>query len=121
MSASTFFLILFLGGFGKIPSQNELKDLQNHTASIVYSTDKHVIGKFFKENRTVVPYDSLPQQLVNALIATEDARFYEHEGVDGKSLIRVLIKTIILSDERSGGGSTLSQQLAKNLFGRKVY
>lgn len=121
MSASTFFLILFLGGFGKIPSQNELKDLQNHTASIVYSTDKHVIGKFFKENRTVVPYDSLPQQLVNALIATEDARFYEHEGVDGKSLIRVLIKTIILSDERSGGGSTLSQQLAKNLFGRKDY
>lgn len=117
----TFFAILFLGGFGEIPSEKKLKKIKSQTASLVFSADNSIIGKFFKENRTVVPYDSLPEQLINALIATEDARFYDHKGVDAKSLLRVLIKTIILSDERSGGGSTLSQQLSKNLYGRKDY
>lgn len=117
----TFLATLFLGGFGKIPSKTELLSLKNESASLVLSKSGQPIGKFFSENRTNVAYDSLPETLIQALIATEDARFYEHKGVDGKALIRVLLKTIILNDRKSGGGSTLSQQLAKNLFGRKDY
>ncbi|MEX2380442.1 MAG: transglycosylase domain-containing protein [Vicingaceae bacterium] len=117
----TFFGILFLGGFGEIPSKKELANIQNENASLIYSEDGKLIGKFFASNRTNVPYDSLPEHLVHALIATEDARFYEHEGVDGRSVIRVLLKTLIMGDRSSGGGSTLSQQLTKNFYGRKSY
>lgn len=120
-SLATFFIILFTGGFGKIPTKKDLTNISNETSSLVYSEDKHLIGAYFTENRTNVPYDSLPKHLVNALIATEDARFYEHEGVDSRALVRVLLKTILLQNKRAGGGSTLSQQLAKNLFSRKDY
>ena len=68
-----------------------------------------------------IPYDSIPKHLVNALIATEDARFFEHSGVDIKSLFRVLVKTIIMRDKSSGGGSTITQQLVKNYFPRKSH
>lgn len=118
---ATFFSILFLGGFGEIPTKKELTKIQNENASLVYSEDGKLIGKFFASNRTDVPFDSLPQHLVDALIATEDARFYEHEGVDGRSMLRVLLKTLLMGDRSSGGGSTISQQLSKNLFGRKSY
>lgn len=121
IAISTFLLTLYLGGFGKIPSQSELQELKNENASLIYSDQGKIIGKIYAVNRTNVAYDSIPPFLVEALVATEDARFYEHEGVDTKSLIRVLLKTIILGDKSSGGGSTLSQQLAKNLFGRKKY
>jgi penicillin-binding protein 1A len=120
-AVATFLILLFSGGFGHIPTSSELKDIRQETASRVYSDDGQLIGKFFKENRTQVVYDSLPTHLINALVATEDARFYDHEGIDTRSLIRVLIKTIIMGDRSSGGGSTLSQQLAKNLFGRNDY
>lgn len=120
-AVSTFFTLLFLGAFGKIPSQEELKNLHNESASLVYSNDGKLIGKYFASNRTNISFDSLPPQLINALISTEDARFYEHEGVDGRSMVRVLLKTIVLGNRSSGGGSTISQQLAKNLFGRKNY
>lgn len=119
--AVTFLATLFLGGFGKIPSKTELVALQNEAASLVLAGNNEPIGKFFHENRTNVPYDSLPSHLVDALIATEDARFYEHEGVDARALLRVLVKSILLGNRSAGGGSTLSQQLAKNLFGRKDY
>jgi penicillin-binding protein 1A len=118
---TTFLATLFLGGFGKIPSEAELENLKNESASVVYSREGQLIGKFYAKNRTNVAYDSLPPFLVEQLIATEDARFYEHEGVDSKSLLRVLIKTLLMGDKSAGGGSTLSQQLAKNLFGRKDY
>lgn len=118
---STFIAILYLGGFGKIPSKQDLADLKNENASLVYANNGEVIGKYFSENRTNVSYEALPEHLIQALIATEDARFYEHEGVDPLAMIRVLIKSILLQDRSAGGGSTLSQQLAKNLFGRKDY
>jgi penicillin-binding protein 1A len=121
IALGTFFILLFSGGFGSIPNEKELKDIQNESASLVYASDGSLIGKFFEENRTNLAYDSLPENLINALIATEDARFYEHEGVDGRALFRVLLKTMIMGDRSSGGGSTLSQQLAKNLYGRKDF
>tara|TARA_R110002096_G_scaffold83876_9_gene194197 strand:+ start:1610 stop:3841 length:2232 start_codon:yes stop_codon:yes gene_type:complete len=117
----TFMAILLLGGFGKIPSKAELNSIQNESASLIYSEEGTLIGKFYAQNRTNTVYDSLPQHLINALIATEDARFFEHDGLDKISLLRVLFKTVLIGDKSSGGGSTLSQQLAKNLYGRKDY
>lgn len=107
--------------FGHIYTVEEIKAFENETASLVYSKDDKLIGKFFSQNRTNIRYEQLPASLVNALVATEDARYFEHEGVDSRSLIRVLFKTILLNDERSGGGSTITQQLAKNMYGRKRF
>lgn len=104
--------------FGHIPSEEELRDIDNQTASLVYSEDGYLIGKFFTQNRTNTDFQDLPAHLINALVATEDARFFEHDGVDYRSLLRVFFKSLLLGDDRSGGGSTLSQQLAKNLYGR---
>lgn len=118
---ATFFGILYLGGFGPIPSQKALKNIQNETASLVYDDQGVLIGKYFSQNRTNVPIKQLPPHLINALIATEDARFYKHNGFDQKSMLRVMVKTILMGDKSAGGGSTISQQLAKNLFGRKSY
>jgi penicillin-binding protein 1A len=77
-----------------------------------------VICYFFSENRTNISFEQIPLHLHNALIATEDVRFYNHKGIDVRSLARVFIKTILISDRSSGGGSTITQQLAKNMFGR---
>lgn len=105
--------------FGPLPSEDDLQKIRNATATVVYSADDKVLGKIFTENRTNAKVDDLPQHLLDALVATEDARFYEHEGVDERSMVRVLVKSILLQDESAGGGSTLTQQLAKNLYGRK--
>ncbi|NME66702.1 transglycosylase domain-containing protein [Flammeovirga aprica] len=116
------FILLFLSGaFGTGYSDEELLSYENETASVVYSEDKILIGKFFAENRTNVQFKDLPKHLINALVATEDARYFEHEGVDSRSVLRVLFKSIILGDKSSGGGSTITQQLAKNMYGRKDY
>lgn len=117
----SFFVLLYTGAFGNIPSKAELLDIKNETASVVFSSDGELLGKFFAENRTNIQFPEIPQNLVTALIATEDARFFEHEGVDKRSMFRVVVKTIIMGDRSSGGGSTITQQLAKNLFGRKDY
>ncbi|GIV33285.1 MAG: penicillin-binding protein 1A [Chitinophagales bacterium] len=111
--------LLLHGCIGTIPSEDELKKIKNHTASEVYSADGVLLGRYFIQHRTHVNLASVPPFVIQALIATEDARFYSHQGVDTRSLLRVLVKTILLNDERSGGGSTLSQQLAKNLYPRK--
>lgn len=110
-----------LGLFGHVYSESELRDFKNETASLVLAENGKLIGKFFADNRTNVSYDKLPEGLINALIATEDARYFEHEGVDSRSLLRVLVKSIILRQKGAGGGSTITQQLAKNMFGRKSY
>jgi len=117
----SFFYSVKFGVFGAIPNTEELKDIRNANASLVYSSDNVLLGQFYTENRTNVQYEDLPQHLVDALVATEDARFFEHEGVDQRSMFRVLIKSILLGDRSAGGGSTLTQQLAKNLFGRKDF
>ena len=107
--------------FGRIYTSDELQEFSNETASIVLSDNGIVIGKYFNENRTNVTYNQLPKHLINALIATEDSRYFEHRGVDARSMFRVLFKTILLNNKRSGGGSTITQQLAKNMYGRANY
>ena len=114
-----FFTAIYRGYFGRVPTYNEVAMFQNMEASDVYSADNVLLYRFDKENRLNIPYDSIPKHLVNALIATEDSRFFEHSGVDIKSLFRVLVKTIIMRDKSSGGGSTITQQLVKNYFPRK--
>ncbi len=104
------------GVFGPLPGFEELENPENSLATEIYSADGELIGTFFRENRSNVLYKDLSPNLVNALIATEDRRFENHSGIDLKGLIRVLIKTVFLGNPGSGGGSTLTQQLAKNLF-----
>ena len=111
-------LLIFFGVFGKLPSQEELKELRQAEASLIYDANGVFIGKFYIFDRTKIEYKDFPPYLVNALLATEDERFYEHSGVDTRSLLRVFFKTFLLQDDASGGGSTLTMQLAKNLFGR---
>lgn len=82
---------------------------------------RNLLANILIFDRMPIAYEELPQHLIDALIATEDVRFYDHSGVDYFSLGRVLVKSILLQNESSGGGSTVSIQLAKNLFGRKNY
>jgi penicillin-binding protein 1A len=112
------FALISTGCFGYMPNFEELENPNTNLASEVISSDQVLLGKFYRENRTIVQFDNLPPHLVNALIATEDIRFYDHSGIDAKGLMRVLVRTIILFDRGSGGGSTITQQLAKNLFPR---
>jgi len=116
-----FFVLINAGWFGILPSESELKKIKHETATLVYSSDEVLLGKYFDENRTKIQWEDIPEHLVNALVATEDARFFSHEGIDGRSYLRVFFKTILMGDKSSGGGSTITQQLAKNLFGRNDY
>lgn len=109
------------GLFGQMPSKKELLNYKNARASVVLSAEDELIGKFYSENRTEISFDQIPRHLTEALVATEDARFYDHSGVDTRSLIRVFFKTILFNDRSSGGGSTITQQLAKNMYGRRDY
>jgi len=114
------FLVLVLSGaFGSMPGKSQLEKIQNYTASEVYSSDNYLLGRYYLENRTNTHIEDIPDFFINALIATEDARFYRHKGVDARSMVRVFFKSLLLADRSGGGGSTLTQQLAKNLYGRK--
>ena len=114
-------LLVHFQALGPLPGYPELKAIQNHNASEVYSEDGTLLGKYYVENRTNADFDEISPNIINALIATEDARFFEHGGVDARAAARVLVKSVLLMDESSGGGSTLSQQLAKNLYPRREY
>ena len=107
------------GVSGRLKTKEELLNFKNASASLVLSEEGEVLGKYFFENRTNISFDQIPKPLINALIATEDVRFYEHKGNDARSFFRVLVKTILMNERSSGGGSTITQQLAKNMFGRK--
>ncbi len=107
------------GMSGQLKNADELLNYRNASASRVLSEDGELLGQFFYENRTNISFKQIPQHLIDALIATEDARFYEHRGTDVRSWFRVIFKTILMNDPGSGGGSTITQQLAKNMFGRK--
>jgi penicillin-binding protein 1A len=113
------YLLIIFDAFGPVPSRSRLKKIENHQTSFLYASDGALLGKYYLENRTNVDYDDLPDHLVTALVVTEDERFWEHDGIDWRAMLRVLFKTILKQDRSAGGGSTLSQQLAKNLFGRK--
>ena len=115
--AAVGFLIIFLlffttskGGFGALPTFEELENPQTNLATEVISADGVTIGKYAKENRTPVKFKELPENLINALVATEDERFYDHTGIDFKGLGRAILKP------GSGGASKITQQLAKMLF-----
>ena len=112
------FLLALISVFGHVPTPGELRTLRQEQATLVYSADNELIGKYFTRNRTNVRFEHIPPYVFEALIATEDVRFYDHRGVDFRAMLRVLGKSILLRDERSGGGSTITQQLAKNLLGR---
>lgn len=120
LAVTGFVIAVFYGAYGHLQSKEELLNYKNANASIVLSYKGELLGKYFSENRTNVTYAELPPHLINALIATEDIRFFRHRGFDTKSLFRVLIKTIILN-RNTGGGSTITQQLAKNMYGRANY
>ncbi|MCG6189467.1 penicillin-binding protein 1A [Maribellus maritimus] len=114
-----FFLLVFLGILGPVPSSYQLKQISTPVASEVYSADGKVLGRYYVENRSNIRFEAISPNVINALVATEDARFYEHRGIDEIALLRVLVKSILLRDKSAGGGSTLSQQIAKNLFPRE--
>lgn len=106
--------INFLNLFGELPNLRTLENPKSALSSELYSIDSQVLGKYFRENRSPVDYDDLPDNLVHALMATEDIRFEEHSGIDPEAMGRVA-GSILLGSSK-GGGSTLTQQLAKNLF-----
>ena len=113
-----FFAAVYFGLTGPLPNKHEIASIQQETASIIYSADKRIIGKIFAKNRTQADSSEVPEHLIQALVATEDKRFFEHEGVDYTSYLRVIVKSLILR-QNSGGGSTITQQLVKNLYGRQ--
>ncbi len=106
-----FFILASWGLFGSMPSFEDLENPDSNLATEIISSDGVVLGKYFKENRSQLKYSDLPKSLVDALVATEDLRFYEHSGIDGRGTLRA-----ISSLGTSGGASTLTQQLAKQLF-----
>lgn len=112
-------LLVRAGAFGKLPTTEDLVGLRNEEATFILSAEGGVIGKIYAENRTSVLWESIPSHVVDALVATEDQRFFEHGGVDAFSYVRVFFRTILARDRGSGGGSTISQQLVKNLYGRE--
>ncbi len=114
-------LLVYTGALGALPGYPELRDIKNYNASEVYAEGGALLGKYYIENRINADFEEISPDLINALVATEDARFFEHGGIDLRAALRVVVKSLLLSDESSGGGSTLSQQLAKNLYPRRDY
>jgi len=106
-----FFFLASWGFFGEMPTFDELENPNSNIASEIISSDGKTIGKFAVQNRVPIKFKDLPKDLVNALVSTEDERFYEHSGIDAKGTIRAVTKL-----GRDGGASTITQQLAKNLF-----
>lgn len=103
---------------GFLPSFEELENPKSNLASEFISSDNVVLGYYYYQNRSRIGFDELSPNVVEAILSIEDIRFYKHSGIDARGLARVLVKTILLGQDRSGGGSTITQQLAKNLFGR---
>ena len=114
-----FFWLISAGKLGFMPTFEELENPNNRFASEVYFADGPIMNRYFeKENRKYIEYREIPQSVIDALIATEDVRFYDHSGVDVGGLFRVA-KGLLTANTSAGGGSTISQQLAKMLFPRE--
>ncbi len=112
------FILISKEKLGPMPTFEQLENPENNLAAEVYSEDEVLLGKFYIQNRTWTEYNDISPYVLDALIATEDIRFYKHSGIDLKGLARVFVRTILLRQKHAGGGSTISQQLAKNLFPR---
>ncbi len=113
-----FISSVYMGVWGKLPSKTELSGYKYQKATEVFTADSILIGKYYLHDRQPITYQSFPRHLIDALVSIEDERFFDHSGIDYRSLFRVAVKTILLQDESAGGGSTISQQLAKNLYPR---
>ena len=111
-----FFFCVAVGIFGKMPSFDELENPRTNLATEIFSADGKLLGSYFVENRSNVRYSELSHYMPEALISIEDERFTEHSGIDEKALFRVAFG--VLTGNKRGGGSTITQQLAKNLFPR---
>ncbi len=113
-----FLVLIYNGVVGYMPPVEDLKNPTDEFASVIYSADGEEMGRYFRNtgNRVYADYDEISQHMVNALIATEDARFENHSGIDFKALIRVAVKTLLMQNRNAGGGSTITQQLAKQLY-----
>jgi penicillin-binding protein 1A len=112
------FVFISIGWIGYLPPIGELQNPKNKFATEIYSSDQQLLGRYFysRENRVGVHYNEISENVVNALVATEDVRYYSHSGIDGMALTRAVILTGILRHKSSGGGSTITQQLAKQLY-----
>ena len=128
-------LLTAAGLFGRLPSFEELENPKSNLATEILSSDGKVLGTFFVQNRSYVQYDELfpldsaqllrldgydVPPIIAALISTEDVRYRGHSGIDLMSLVRVGVKTVLMQNTSQGGGSTITQQLAKNLFPRDI-
>ena len=113
-----FFILIYNGVIGYMPPVEELKNPQDRFASVIYSADGKEMGRYFRGtgNRVYADFDEISPNMVNALIATEDVRFVNHSGIDVKAISRAIFKTILLGQKSAGGGSTITQQLAKQLY-----
>ncbi len=113
-----FFMMVYNGAIGYMPPVEELKNPTDRFASVVYSADGQELGRYFRNtgNRVYADFDEISENVVNALVATEDSRFEEHSGIDVRALARVAVKTLLLGQRNAGGGSTITQQLAKQLY-----
>ncbi|WP_298531364.1 transglycosylase domain-containing protein [uncultured Algibacter sp.] len=112
---------IYLGFFGKLPTVERLSSIKQDQATEVLDKDGALIGKYYVYDRQPLVFEDFPEHLIDALVATEDVRFYDHDGIDNVSLLRVFVKSILLQDRSAGGGSTITLQLAKNLFGRQNF
>ncbi|MGB5553409.1 MAG: transglycosylase domain-containing protein [Flavobacteriaceae bacterium] len=119
LAVALFICCVRLGVWGKVPGKAELSDFKYQRASEIYSSDSVLIGKYYLFDRQPIAFAEIPEHLTKALVAIEDERFYDHSGIDFQSLLRVALKTLLMQDQSSGGGSTLTQQLAKNLYPRR--
>ena len=118
LAAAGAFYAIYEGWIGYMPPIEDLQNPINRFATQVYSADGKVLGtwNYNRENRVVVDYTQLSPSLIKALVATEDARFYDHSGIDFIALGRAVVKRGLLGQKSAGGGSTITQQLAKQLY-----
>ena len=113
-----FLILIYNGVIGYMPELDQLKNPQDKFATAIYTSDGEEMGRYFRNtgNRVYADYADISQHVIDALIATEDERFMKHSGIDAKALSRVLIKTLMMQNKNAGGGSTITQQLAKQLY-----
>ncbi|MBP8904801.1 MAG: penicillin-binding protein, partial [Paludibacteraceae bacterium] len=118
LSIVLIFVFIWIGWIGYLPPIDELQNPINKYATEIYTSDLQVLGQFSKSknNRVKTEYNQISENVINALVATEDVRFYDHSGIDGIALARAAVFRGIFQIKSSGGGSTLTQQLAKQLY-----
>lgn len=121
-TVATLFLLIENGTIGYMPDLQQLENPVDKYASQVLSEDGVLLGtwSYSRANRIFVSYDELPPYLIQALIATEDERFYEHSGIDFRAVLRAIVKRVLMRQKQAGGGSTITQQLAKQLYSAKA-